>query len=562
MREARSPAAVLAAFLLGVLLLVTGCAGVPTSGAVQDGGSIEDAGDDDSIALQPGGPQPGADQREILEGFLDAATNAEQNYATARGFLSESFANEWDPNQVTYVRDEVAGISRIDDTTLQYSFSASAYVDGDGRYQEGDSSFPQTLQVQFVQDGGQWRIRSVPNGIVLSEARFAALFGSYPLWFFDPSYRYLVPDLRWFANRRTNLASAVVTQLLQGPAEFLGGGSVTTAFPRGTLRGNSVEVDDQTAVVDLSAEASSAAPADLARMRQQLTQTLGDGFGVSRIQLTVDQLAQPLQPGTASEAIARPTVGPNPLVIRDGRLGFIGAGEALAAVPGLGDQVVAAEPRALTVGVTSDAALLTASGVVRVVPGAAEGVLVDARDGLLPPSIDPDGRIWTARPDSSAIRVTSPEGDAVDVPVPIASDSRLTAYEVSRDGARMLLAYTDSAGAHLLVTGIVRQDGVPASLVAEPLALPVVAGTPLDVTWVDELTVAVLSDGAQGAAVTAYTVGGLADPLGVVEGATAIAGGNIGLTGLGVLAEDRLLQRRGSSWQVVGTGVAVLATQS
>ena len=79
--------------------------------------------------------------------------------------------------------------------------------------------------------GGQWRISELPNGIVLSRDNFENSFSEYPLYFFDPDFRYLVPDVRWFPNCSGTVADRIVNALLAGPSNWLQGGVVTTAFP-------------------------------------------------------------------------------------------------------------------------------------------------------------------------------------------------------------------------------------------------------------------------------------------------------------------------------------------
>ena len=44
---------------------------------------------------------------------------------------------------------------------------------------------------------------SAPDGTVLSPNRFASIFDPYELYFFDPSFEFLVPDLRWFRPAAT-----------------------------------------------------------------------------------------------------------------------------------------------------------------------------------------------------------------------------------------------------------------------------------------------------------------------------------------------------------------------
>ncbi len=51
--------------------------------------------------------------------------------------------------------------------------------------------------------------------MILSDVGFPRTFASYSLYFFDPSGRYLVPDVRWFPARQ-NTPNLVVSALLGG----------------------------------------------------------------------------------------------------------------------------------------------------------------------------------------------------------------------------------------------------------------------------------------------------------------------------------------------------------
>ena len=64
------------------------------------------------------------------------------------------------------------------------------------------------LTYSFVQENGEWRISGGPDGIVLSQSSFSVVFTERALYFFDPTYTYLIPDVRWFASRATLPASS------------------------------------------------------------------------------------------------------------------------------------------------------------------------------------------------------------------------------------------------------------------------------------------------------------------------------------------------------------------
>nr|BFF10708.1 hypothetical protein GCM10025699_20110 [Microbacterium flavescens] len=72
--------------------------------------------------------------------------------------------------------------------------------------------------------------------------------------------------------------------------------------------------------------------------------------------------------------------------------------------------------------------------------------VLDSRPGLVDPSIDPFGMIWSVpRDELAALRVFLPDGTAVDVTDSWSGATSITAMAVSRDGTRA--AAIVSAGA-------------------------------------------------------------------------------------------------------------------
>ena len=70
-RRPRAIRAVIAALVTALLALTAGCASIPTSGSVNPG--LAEAPDQPvDLDVFARGPQPGATQQQILDGFIDA----------------------------------------------------------------------------------------------------------------------------------------------------------------------------------------------------------------------------------------------------------------------------------------------------------------------------------------------------------------------------------------------------------------------------------------------------------------------------------------------------------
>ena len=548
----------LTALAAGMLaLLLGGCVGIPTSGGVNDGAVIDAQGSTEFIAL-PSDPVPGSSQEQILAGFMQAVGGPQNQYAVARKFLTSALADDWNPDASAIIRTSSPVVQAVDEQTMTYSISSRASVNELGQYREERSAAPQTLTFQFAQENGEWRISQAADGIVLSQSAFNIAFRAQALYFFDPSYGYLVPDLRWFPARPTS-SVRVVQALLAGPSSWLQQ-AVTTAFPDATTLGE-ITPESGGMIVDLSTEALSSTPQERDRMRQQLAETL-DAPNVS---LTVQGLELVTPNATGNRAVVNPSVEAAALVGAAGNFGFDGGG-GIAPIDGLTEQVVASG--AVGAALSADkqsAALLGPDGSVSVaVVGGSSPTPLAAGPGLVTPSIDPFQYVWTAASANAATLTTyDVDGGEHELQSGLSADSGIMSLDVSRDGTRLLVLLTTPVGPRLIVAGIIRQNGVPIRL-GEAIDLPVGPETQLDSTWVDDRTVAAVSnDGQASAIVTVFEIGGPSAALGRVQGAYAIAGGRSGTDGLRVLTvEGEVWRPRGSEgWVTTAITALFLGTK-
>jgi len=540
-----------------VSVLLAACGGVPTSGNVTAGDVVSDDVELD-IGFAPQGPRADATQEEMMQDFILAATDPQNDYAVARSFLAESFAGAWDPDAITTIRTGVGTQRRTSETELSYSLTTSASVSNDGHYEEADAESV-SLPFTFVKEGDQWRISSAPEGIVLSEDSFGVVFGEYALYYFDPTYQYLVPDVRWFPNR-SGTSVRVIGALLAGQSGWLSNGVLISAFPGGTQLGDGfVDITSGVATVDLSEEAGSANSLERERMRQQISASLTN---VTSVIMTVGGIPLTTSDTGAVPAVVNPTVEPAPLVLRDNQFGFA-SNDDVTTIGQISGKVVDLGASAVTLARSkSEAAVRNSVGVYAVRNGASPPLLVDSRTGLAAPSIDNSGYVWSVPADNaSAIRAYEFDGTEHIVASSVPGDARVVSMSVSRDGARVLLYLETAIGPRLYVAGIVRQDGVPIQL-GELFTLPVTGETPIAATWVDNRTVATLSAADDETVIRSFEIGGPSAVLGRIEGGTALVGGNGATDGLRVLTTDGdIFRPRGTSWQRTGISAEMLGTQ-
>jgi len=544
------------AAVLAAALLLAGCAGIPTSGPVVAGPAVDEV--DPEYIVTPNGPAADADPLGILTGFMQAVRAPQSDYAVARQFLTPDLAVSWDPNAGVVIRTGAAVLSTPESASedrpvIEYSFSTPATVDTVGRYRASAMAANRTIDFAFTQVDGQWRISEAPNGIVLADTAFVQVFSAYALYFFDPSGRYLVPDLRWFPARQST-PGLVVSALLAGPDDWLKH-AVVTDFPRGTTLGTrSVVVTGGRAAVDLSPEVASASPAELGRMRQQLVATLD----VADASITADGVPLAIE-SSGPAAVIDPQPSGSLLLGTATEFGHAGP-DGIVTIPGVSSAVVEDGARAvsLNAGQTA-AAYLAADGTVRRVSGDAVTV-VDARPGLVAPSIDEYGWTWSAGTGSS-LDAFDPSGASAGIsPSALPPDATVVSLAVSRDSTRLAVGLTSPAGPRLLVFGIIRSDGVPTGL--DPsLELPA-PGVIASVAWVNDRSLVVVADSAGVRSARVVGIGGPGESIGALPPGAVAVGGRGGVSGVRAIAEGIVLAPGGNDgWSEAGFTAEFLGVQ-
>jgi hypothetical protein len=549
--------ALLLAFCAAVL---SACAGFPTSGPIYPGLDPDDFEEESqNVAFLPDRPEPGATPAQIVEGFINAGTGpgVDGEWERARDFLAPGFQNEWNPEAgVTVDLFTDRTYTESGDGSVVFDLAAVASVDNRGSYERAEV-VDRSLQFSLAkQSDGEWRITDAPDGVVLDRDRFPSVFHRFSVMYFDPTWEYLVPDVRWFP--RTNAEASITAALVnEVPSEWLAT-SVTTAFPDNVTAVPAVPVEDGVAQVELLGGVLAADQRQLDRMQTQLEASLATA-GIADVVMSVGST-----PIAAEPVPTRSTRVPGaPLVLTEAGFGFLTGGE-IDPVPGLSEAVTAAVPAAVQVGPDRDfaAARLEDGAIARLSAEGEDAIVVDQRGGLVDPTIDQFDVVWSVpRDQPAALHAALPSGDVVDVGDAWPEATAISAMALSRDGARVAAAVTAGGRTALWVAGVVRDaDGVPQRL-SSPIALAIVGGPALGVTWIDDVTVGVLATGEDASIVLEQVVGGPTTATNAPAGMASIAGGS-GISSLRLRSTDGTLYvKRGTTWQPTATGALVLATQ-
>jgi hypothetical protein len=511
--------------LVAAVLVLAGCAEIPTASPVQNGST--EGPDDTTIVYLPNPPAAGANPREIVAGFLTAAS-AGGDFAVAKKYLANSFVKRWNPRTRVLVQAAQPTITASGDADLRLQVPISARVSSSGVYTPSTRSI--ALDFHLVQQGGQWRIDAAPNGIVLGQTVFQNKYVPRALEFFDPTWQRLVPDLRWFpipsdgGSTGSPRPASVVNALVGGPAGPLSGGVAVSA-----LQGATVEAVDPggsgVSTVALTVPGGNPSTEATARMQQQLIQSL-QLLTPSALRLVVNGRVAPTVKSLAGQSGSL-----NAFVLAGNRFGTLASNGTFTEERTLGRRIAAMRPREVTISVRQKlAAVLTRDRRVAVVTPTGSKV-VDPRPTSVAPTLDQRGWIYsvpTGQPDG--LSAFNAEGREVDLSAELGG-STVSAIEVSPDGTRLLALVQSTAGPEAFVYGITRAaDGTPAGVTADRYSVDLGGngGTGLDATWVDEENVAVLVSARDNSIdrVRLQRLGGVGLALGQLTNATSIAGAN------------------------------------
>lgn len=551
---------ILALLLALCAVVMTGCTGFPTSGRPEYGLETDGTGSgSQNVAFLPNRPQAGASPQQIVEGFIDAGSGpgVDGNWDVAREFLAPSLRKAWKPEAGVTV-DERAERDYVEtgEGTVDFAFDVGGTVDDKGSYQRAEFAAGNQSFRLAKQADGEWRITDAPDGIWLDEQQFPQVFHRYPLMYFDPTWEYLVPDVRWFPSAKAR--ANIVTALVNKPVSEWLAESVATAFTEDVTAVTAVPLDEGVVEVPLLGGVLSASADVRNRMLTQLQESLR-AASVSEVVMTVDSTPIDAQP----VAVRSTRVRAAPLVLTEDGFGFL-TGDEIEQIPGLSAAVENAAPVSVQVGPEHElaAARLATGEVVRLNSGGVDAEVLDTRSGLIDPSIDRFGIVWSVpREEPTAVRAFLPSGDQIEIADAWSEATSISGMTLSRDGTRVAAAITAGGRTVVSVAGVIRdKENVPVRL-GTPMELAVVGGSGLGVTWIDDMTVGVLGRGEAQSIVVEQLVGGPTATSVAASDMASIAGGT-GLSTLRLRAEDGTLYvKRGTAWQRTASGILVLATQ-
>ena len=539
--------------LTSVIFVLAACAKLPSILTNQLGPQVVTSDKNESLYYSPSSPVTGSTQEQILDGFLYAGNGPQDDYAVARKYLTIGFSPKWNPAQETLIQNGENKIVSNTGTKIRLLVHFDAKVNQDGTYEQTPGS-SRILEFHLLQESGQWRIALAPDLTILLQPNFNVLFKALPVFFWDKSLAYLVPDVRWFPTK-ASLATRLTNALIAGPTSWVQP-AVQNLLPAGTkLNINSVTISGGLASVDLNANALKLPTWRRPYLRSQLLATLGGIDGVTRVNISLERSVPEVPQGPSGMPGNTSNL---PVLLTKNGLSHI-AGTALFEIRGTKQIVVDTKATAFAIsGDETLVALLGKGSVYSYSLGLLTSKLqvIDARTGLLQPTIDAFNGIWSASSTSGAfIRVTSPNGTQVSIANPYGNSVSIRQLAVSPEGSRLAIVHDTLHGTSVDLFPIVRDANRKVVSLGSPITLGDFGPNTDTISWVDHINLDGISRDSTGHQQTVSDVIGGASIIGrPTFDATAIVT-TVGGSQYYLNREGTLFASKGLGWEQIQTNI-------
>lgn len=145
----------------------------------------------------------GSSPEKLLADFQQAcAAGTYDDYGIARQFLTTSQRRRWKPQQQVTVlkpKTELKIVFDAETNTASGAGQPSLRLNKAGISQKIRTE--ETVRYSVEKENGQWRISSLPDGVVLTHSAFKNAFAKRNVYYWSNDHRFLVPDPRWVPRK-------------------------------------------------------------------------------------------------------------------------------------------------------------------------------------------------------------------------------------------------------------------------------------------------------------------------------------------------------------------------
>lgn len=482
-------------------LLLAGCASMPSSGEVRKVDNGQQADGDTQVQVFGIPPHPGDSPSEIVNGFLEATTSGEANFATAKKYLATGLQKSWDPLAgITVLSGGPTSKADLDldpkavRTQVALSGAKAASVDARHAYTPAPGSFD--INIGLVKQGTEWRISDLPPGLILTAADFRRIYHSVNMYYFARAgaderrsgarQEALVADPVYLRQQQPDALASALQALLEGPSAWLAP-VVTSAAPPGTgLAGSAASAvtmeDSQHVRVQLNKSADALTGDRCRRLAAQVFATaqsqasakllavnLVRADGSPACALNADDAQEYTSGGLAGSSAGEYYIGSDQHQLMQ----LTPGGTTAHPVPGpfgaaKADlrSVAVRRDGGMAAGVKTDGrqlvvAPLSGAGTAEAAP--LTSAAQDPKNGLSAPSWDGFGDLWVADRNPAVSRLyVLPDGTGQPAQVTVPElDGRIESLRVSSDGVRIALVVAEG-GIDRLKLGLIDRGGTAA----------------------------------------------------------------------------------------------------
>jgi Lipoprotein LpqB beta-propeller domain/Sporulation and spore germination len=443
-----------------LVVALSGCAGVPQSGAVHVGRALPaDTGQyNELIGGRPSGPLPGMSPIGLIDGFLDAQVEADDGFVIAKTFLAPG--TTWNPRSGTSIYDDASiRVRLVRPRVVDVDARRTGVVDPRGDYRVAPASMRWRYEV--VRRSGQWRISRLPAGALLGIHDAQQSLESASIYYLNRAQSAVVPEPVLVPPDLQGFATRLVQNLLDGPGAGIGP-AVTTAVPRNTaLQGNVTVGADGGAELNLIGSGPQLSSIQLERLSAQVVWTLRQVPSVTSVRVLVNGVLVGPQGAPLTQSIeSLPQFDPDVPPRQRGAL-FVARrrvrGDGLTVPPPLRGRGLG--PVAMSADGGRVAALQRVGSKSRLLLGSSAGPLTAplAPALLASPTFDPQGDLYVvsrSRGTTSLLEVPV-RGRVRLVLVPSAiRKAGIDAVAISRDGSRAAMVVGPPGRAALMIGGL------------------------------------------------------------------------------------------------------------